>query len=60
MARVKVPALVRGPELITATGCYGEFIRAAQRLEREEGALAAAMMIGDPFTDVPSYAASRW
>ena len=53
MARVRVPALVRGPELITATGCYGGFIRAAQRLEREEGALAAAMMIGNPFTDVP-------
>ena len=53
MARLKVPALVRGRELITATGCYGGFIRAAQRLEREEGALAAAMMIGNPFTDVP-------
>jgi microcystin degradation protein MlrC len=52
MARVTVPALVRGPELITATGCYGEIIRAAQRLERQ-GALAAAMLIGNPFTDVP-------
>jgi microcystin degradation protein MlrC len=53
MARVEVPALVRGPELITATGCYGTIIRAAPRLERENGALAAAMMIGNPFTDVP-------
>jgi microcystin degradation protein MlrC len=53
MARVKVPALVRGPELITATGSYGGIIRAAQRLEREDGALAAAMLIGNPFTDVP-------
>jgi microcystin degradation protein MlrC len=53
MARVKVPALVRGHQLITATGCYGAIIGAAQRLEREQVALAAAMMIGNPFTDVP-------
>jgi microcystin degradation protein MlrC len=52
MARVKVPALVRGPELITASGVYGDIIRQAQRLERD-GALAAAMLIGNPFTDVP-------
>lgn len=52
MARVRIPALVRGPELITATGCYGEIIRHAKALERD-GALAAAMMIGNPFTDVP-------
>ena len=52
MARVKVPALVRGPELITATGCYGEIIGQAKRLE-QAGALAAAMLIGNPFTDVP-------
>ncbi len=52
MARVRVPALVRGPELITATGCYGDIIRHAKALERD-GVLAAAMMIGNPFTDVP-------
>jgi microcystin degradation protein MlrC len=52
MARVQVPALVRGPELITATGLYGEVIRDAKRLE-QDGALAAAMLIGNPFTDVP-------
>jgi len=52
MARVKVPALVRGPELFTKSGCYGEIIRNAKRLEANV-ALAAAMLIGNPFTDVP-------
>lgn len=53
IARVVIPALVRGDELITKTGCYGDVIREAQRLEREGRALAAAVMIGNPFTDVP-------
>lgn len=53
MARVRIPALVRGPELITATGLYGEVIRRAQAMEREGGALAAAVLIGNPFTDAP-------
>ena len=53
IARVTIPALVRGDELITRTGCYGDLIREAQRLEREGNALAAGIMIGNPFTDVP-------
>ena len=53
VARVRVPALVRGNELITATGVYGRSIRYAQELEKQDGILAAAMMIGNPFTDVP-------
>lgn len=53
IARVVVPALVRGDELITKTGCYGDLIREAQRLERDGTALAAGIMIGNPFTDVP-------
>jgi microcystin degradation protein MlrC len=53
IARVVIPALVRGDELITKTGCYGELIGEAQRLERDGTALAAAIMIGNPFTDVP-------
>ncbi len=53
VARVPVPALVRGDELITETGIYGETIRRAQELERSGKALAAGMMIGNPFTDVP-------
>ena len=53
VARVRVPALVRGDELITATGVYGQSIRYAQELEKRDGVLAAGMMIGNPFTDVP-------
>ncbi len=53
IGRVVVPALVRGDELITKTGCYGDIVRQAQLLEREGRALAAGVMIGNPFTDVP-------
>lgn len=52
-ARVFIPALVRGDELITDTGLLGDFIRRAQSLEKNNKALAAAMIIGNPFTDVP-------
>jgi len=53
VARVVVPALVRGPELMTKTGVFGEIIRTAKHLERQDKVLAAAMMIGNPFTDAP-------
>ncbi len=53
IARVVVPALVRGDELITETGVYGRIIDRAAQLEREGIALAAGLMIGNPFTDVP-------
>jgi microcystin degradation protein MlrC len=53
VARVIIPALVRGDELVTKIGCYGDLIRECQRLEREGSALAAGIMIGNPFTDVP-------
>ena len=53
IARVVIPALVRGDELVTKTGCYGDLIREAQRIERDGTALAAGIMIGNPFTDVP-------
>jgi microcystin degradation protein MlrC len=52
-AAVTIPALVRGNELITATGLLGTFIRQAQAIEASEGGLAAGMFIGNPFTDVP-------
>jgi len=52
-ARVVIPALVRGDELITKTGCYGELLAECRRLEEEGTALAAGIMIGNPFTDVP-------
>jgi microcystin degradation protein MlrC len=53
LARVVIPALVRGDELITRSGVYGELIRDCQRLERDGTALAAGILIGNPFTDVP-------
>ena len=53
IARVVIPALVRGDELITRSGCYGELIREATRLELEGTAMSAGIMIGNPFTDVP-------
>ena len=53
IARVVVPGLVRGDELITETGVYGKIIVRARELERDGVALAAGFMIGNPFTDVP-------
>lgn len=53
IARVVIPALVRGDELITKIGCYGDLLRECARLEAEGVALAAGIMIGNPFTDVP-------
>ena len=52
-ARVFIPALVRGDELITRTGLFGQVIQAAQAVERAPNGLAAGMFIGNPFTDVP-------
>jgi len=52
-AKVAIPALVRGDELITETGLFGQCIRTAQAIERSPGGLAAGMFIGNPFTDVP-------
>ncbi len=52
-AKVPIPALVRGDELITATGLFGRSIRAAQAVEAGPGGLSAGMFIGNPFTDVP-------
>jgi microcystin degradation protein MlrC len=51
-ALVKIPALVRGDELITATGLFGQMIRHAQSVESSVGGLSAGMFIGNPFTDV--------
>jgi microcystin degradation protein MlrC len=51
-ARVQIPALVRGYELITETGLFGGMIRAAQAIEATTPGLSAGMFIGNPFTDV--------
>lgn len=52
IARVTVPMLARGDECITKTGWYGDVLGEVQMLERA-GALAAGVMIGNPFTDAP-------
>ncbi len=52
-ARVPIPALVRGNELITATGRFGQCVREAVEVENSEGGLSGGMFIGNPFTDVP-------
>ncbi len=53
-AKVSIPALVRGDELITSTGLFGQSIRIAEAVEDSPGGLSAGMFIGNPFTDVPS------
>jgi microcystin degradation protein MlrC len=53
-AKVAIPALVRGDELITATGLFGQSIRMAQEAESGPRGLSAGMFIGNPFTDVPA------
>ncbi len=54
VAHVKLPMLVRGDELITATGRFGEAIRMCQQLEASDKGLAAGVIIGNAFTDVPA------
>lgn len=53
-AKVAIPALVRGDELITATGLFGQSIAQAQQAENGSGGLSAGIFIGNPFTDVPA------
>lgn len=52
-ARVRIPMLVRGDELITKTGTFGQVIREAEEFERLWAGLSAGVIIGNPFTDVP-------
>jgi len=52
-ARVKIPALVRGDELLTASGAIRECIELARQIEASPAGLAASVMWGNPFTDVP-------
>jgi microcystin degradation protein MlrC len=59
-ARVYIPALVRGPQLITATGLFGELIRQAQSTEADGRGLSAGMLIGNPFTDVRDLASNSF
>lgn len=52
-ARVKIPVLARGDEMITDTGAVGESVRRAIELEQMTNGLSAGVMWGNPFTDVP-------
>jgi microcystin degradation protein MlrC len=53
MVKVPIPMIVRGDELITATGRFGDAIKICQQLEASEAGLAAGVIIGNAFTDVP-------
>lgn len=59
-AKVRVPALVRGDELITASGSIRHAVNAAMQIEQSAGGLSAAMMWGNPFTDVPALASNSF
>lgn len=59
-AKVRVPALVRGDELITASGSIRHAVNAALQIEQSAGGLSAAMMWGNPFTDVPALASNSF
>ena len=52
-ARVKIPVLARGDEMITETGSISACIRIAQEIEASQTGLSAGVMWGNPFTDVP-------
>jgi microcystin degradation protein MlrC len=54
-AKVFIPALVRGDELITETGAIRHAVNAAREIEAS-GALSAGLFWGNPFTDVPDLA----
>lgn len=51
--RVRIPALVRGYELITDIGMFGQCVRETIAIENSVGGLSGGMFIGNPFTDVP-------
>ncbi len=59
-ARVTVPALVRGEELITETGSFGRLTRRAADLEANGRAVSAGILISNPFTDVPELRTSAF
>ncbi|MBS14879.1 MAG: microcystin degradation protein MlrC [Gemmatimonadetes bacterium] len=52
-ARVKIPALVRGNEMITESGAVSACIELSKEIEASDAGLSAGVMWGNPFTDVP-------
>lgn len=53
IARVPIPAIVRGTELVTETGCFGEQVRHIRKLISGGSAIGGGFLICNPFTDVP-------
>ncbi|MDA1280437.1 MAG: M81 family metallopeptidase [Chloroflexi bacterium] len=51
--RLPIPALVRGKQLITETGLFGNQVRYLRELHGDPRVLNAGFQIGNPFTDVP-------
>ena len=57
-ARVRIPALVRGDELKTKSGCFGERVSETVAIENSAKGLSGGIFIGNPFTDVPDLASN--
>ena len=57
-AVVRIPLLVRGDELITTTGRFGQLIRKCIDAEKHPSGLSAGIFIGNPFTDVEDLASN--
>lgn len=56
--RVPIPALVRGPELMTESGLWKRWVDEAIAFEKAPGGLAGGFFIGNPFTDVADLASN--
>ena len=56
--RVRIPALVRGPELITQTGLFRTCMDRAIAFENSPQGLSGGIFIGNPFTDVADLASN--
>ncbi len=57
-ARVRIPALVRGDELKTKTGVFGQRVAETVAIENSAQGLSGGIFIGNPFTDVPELASN--
>lgn len=57
-AVVRIPLLVRGDELITTTGRFGQLMRKCIDAEKNPAGLTAGIFIGNPFTDVEDLASN--
>ncbi|MBC8353989.1 MAG: M81 family metallopeptidase [Planctomycetes bacterium] len=58
VARIKIPVLARGDEMITDTGAIAECIELAKEIESSDIGLSAGVMWSNPFTDVPELCSS--